>query len=302
MDSERKNKISINSIRKQINKHKKKYTLDELEKKVLSSKNCALKITIKNDLVKVIYIGKYKKRRANNLILLIKKTVLKYKNINTTIFCNINDWSNINDDELPIFVYSAFKNTKNFVIPDYLFLNDYSKKNGRNSDNDTHNNMVLKFRDKIKFKDKKSKCFFRAGTSKNKVILGMFSNNDIVDAERSQNNFMQYEEMFKHRYTISHYMKWDSVYFFLKSDILVFMYEGFNTYLWYDLFLEDNKHYLSFKNEEEFMNKFNYIEDNPDIAMKIIKESSNICDELFKYENAIDYMGLLLLEYQKIID
>ena len=89
--------------------------------------------------------------------------------------------------------------------------------------------------------------------------------------------------------------------FLLKSDILVFMYEGFNTYLWYDLFLEDDKHYLSFKTEEEFMNKFKYIEDNPDIAMKMIKESSSICDELFTYENAIDYMGLLLLNIKNYL-
>ena len=296
-------KILLDSVKKQIYKNKKKYSLEELEKEVSKNEFCSLKITISNENVKIDILGSkpVKRRRKDYLCNLIKKTVLKYNNINTTIFCNINDWSRKESIDFPIFVYSAFNNTKNFVIPDYLFLQDYSKRNGRNSDNDTHDNMVLKFRNKIKFKDKMSKCFFRAGTSKNKVILNMFSKNNFVDSEKTQNNFMPYEEMFKHKYTISHYMKWDSVYFFLKSDILVFMYEGFNTYLWYDLFLEDNKHYLSFKTEEEFMNKFNYIDNNPDIAIKMIKESSDICDELFTYENAIDYMGLLLLEYQKIL-
>ena len=129
----------------------------------------------------------------------------------------------------------------------------------------------------------------------------MFNNSNIVDAQKSSHNYMPYDEMFNHKYTISHYMKWDSVYFFLKSDILVFMYNGFNTYLWYDLFLEDNKHYLSFNNKEEFIEKFNYIENNPELAKKIIKESSDISDNYFTYDFSIDYMGILLLEYQKLI-
>ena len=69
----------------------------------------------------------------------------------------------------------------------------------------------------------------------------MFKNDNFVDADYSKNNFMSYEDIYSHKYAISHYMRWDTIYLLLKSDFIIFMYNGFNYYLWYDLFLKDNE-------------------------------------------------------------
>ena len=293
--------IFINKIiEKQLSNHSV-INLKDLEKKLRNTEKNYIKYTIKNGKVFVEQLKPYKKRRINSVLFFLRRVVQKYRNINTTIFCDLNDWSNNDMNKDPIFVFSANKDTNNFVIPDYLFLNDYSKNSGRNSDNDSHDNMVLKYRDKIKFEDKESKCFFRAGTSKNRVIINMFNNSKEVDACFSKKKWMEYEDMFKHRYVISHYMKWDSVYYFLKSDILTFMYSGFNTYLWYDLFLKDKLHYCSFKTIDDFDKHFEYFENNIDKAKEMIEKSSKIVDDFFNMDTAIDYMGFLLLKYQKLI-
>ena len=292
-------KILTNSINLQFKNHDK-IDIKKLEEKLRNTKKNYVKYTIKNNRVFIDVFKPYKRRRINAVYNFLIKVVRKYKNINTTIFCDLNDWSNKDMVDEPIFVYSAFKNTNNFVIPDYLFLQDYSKRNGRNNDKDSHDIMVLKYRNKIKFEEKQSKCFFRAGTVKNNIIFNMFRNNENVDACKSSHNWMEYEDMFKHRYVISHYMKWDSVYYFLKSDILTFMYSGFNTYLWYDLFLEDNVHYSSFSSLNEFEEKFKFFEDNNEEAKKMIDKSSKVVDELFNIDTAVDYMGLLLLKYSSL--
>lgn len=293
-------KILTNSINLQFKNHDK-INIKKLEEKLRNTEKNYIKYTIKNNRVFIDVFKPYKRRRINAVYNFLIKVVRKYKNINTTIFCDLNDWSNKDMKDDPIFVFSAIKNTNNFVIPDYLFLKDYSKRNGRNNDKDSHDNMVLKYRNKIKFEDKQSKCFFRAGTVKNNVIIKMFRNNENVNACKSSHNWMEYEDMFKHRYVISHYMKWDSVYYFLKSDILTFMYSGFNTYLWYELFLEDNIHYSSFSTLNEFEEKFKFFEDNNEEAKKIIDKSSKVVDELFNIDTAVDYMGLLLLKYSSLV-
>lgn len=293
---------NLEKIHEIINKQLDKFSnldlkgIDDLSKEKKSS---LIKITISKQKITRKDFGTVKKNRINSILSLIKKTVLKYPQINTTFYINIKDWSPRDIEELPIFVMSAFKDTKNFVIPDYLFCLDYSKKSGRNNDKIPHDQIVTNHRGKVPFEEKKSKCFFRAGTKKNKVIINMFTNDNNVDAQQSQNNYMTYEDMFSHKYVITHYMKWDSVYFFLKSDILTFMYTGFRTYLWYDLFLLDNVHYLTFNNKDEFDEKYEEIDKNPLKAKKMIQESSQICDRYFNIETAVDYLGLLLLEYQK---
>ena len=293
-------KILNDIIDKQISKHQE-INLEDLEKKLRDTERNYIKYQIKNGRVFVEQLQPYKKRRINAVTNFLKCVVKKYKSINTTIYCDLCDWSNNDMSKEPIFVFSAMKNTNNFVIPDYLFLQDYSKRSGRNSDNDSHDNMVLKYRNKIKFEDKESKCFFRAGTSKNKVIINMFNNSKHVDACYSKKKWMEYEDMFKHRYVISHYMKWDSVYYFLKSDILTFLYSGFKTYLWYDLFLKDNVHYCSFETINDFNKHFEYFENNVDKAKEMIEKSSKIVDDFFNMDTAIDYMGILLLKYQKLV-
>ena len=296
----KKSKIINDIIKKQLSNHSI-INLEDLEKKLKNSKKNYLKFIINGKKIKVEEFSKCKRNRRNPFLFTLRKVVQKFPNLNTIIYCDINDWSNKDMIDEPIFVYSAFKGTKNFVIPDYLFLNDYSNNSGRNNDKDSHDNMVLKYRNKYNFEDKKSKCFFRAGTVKNNNIIKMFKNYDLVDACKSSHNWMEYEEMFKHKYVISHYMKWDSVYFFLKSDIFTFLYDGFGTYLWYDLFLEEDVHYYKFKTKEEFDDKINHLENNSFIAKQIIENSSKVVDDFFNMETAIDYIGNLLLEYQKLV-
>lgn len=291
------NNMEQNVIKRLIKIHKN-INLVELEEKLNKKENPNyLKIKIIRKRIIPESVGDNKRKRINAIVNYLKEVVKKYPNINTTIFCNLGDWSNKDEMDLPIFVFSAHEGCKNFLMPDYLFLADYSKNSGRNSDNDSHDGIVLKHRNKIPFIKKEEKCFFRGGTKKNRVIMDIFYKDDFVDARWSQEDFLPYEKMFEQKYTISHYMKWDSIYFFLKSDILVFLYDGFKTYLWYDLYLEDGKHYLKFNTKEEFYEKYNKLK-NPE---EIIKNSSEICDKYFTYENAIDYMGLLLMKYQGLI-
>lgn len=291
-----------NIIDKQIAKFKdRKFTLAELKKQVMKNKESALRIEFhKGKVISKRLDPKFKENRRKHLENFMGNVAKKYPQINTQIYCNVNDWSCKFDMEYPIFVMSGFYGTKNFVIPDYLFMRDYSKRNGRNNDEEPQDKIIQKYKGGD-WLQKNSKCFFRAGTSKNKVILKMFENHEIVDAKYSRDGFLTYDQMFENRYVISHFMRWDSVYFFLKSNILVFMYEGFNQYLWYDLFLEKEKHYVSFKTREEFDKKFKRMEQNTDDAKKIIKRSSEISDIYFRYDFAIHYVGRLLLKYQKLL-
>ena len=285
-------------VKKQLDKHSR-LNLRKIRKLSDKQKEPLIRITVSNQKISIVKFGVVKKNRINALMLLIKETVKKYPQINTTFYININDWSPKDLQDLPIFVMSARNGTKNFVIPDYLFCQDYSKRSGRNNDQIPHDQIVINHRRKIPFEEKKNKCFFRAGTSKNKRIIDLFKDSDNVDAQWSRDNFMSYSDMFTHKYVITHYMKWDSVYFFLKSDILTFMYTGFQTYLWYDLFLEEDTHYLTFKTIDEFKEKYQKMENNPEKAKRIIKKSSRVCDQYFNITTAIDYLGILLLEYQK---
>lgn len=289
-------------IDKQIAKFKdRKFRIDEIKKQVLKNKESALQIEMKNGKVVSKRLDpKFKENRRKHLECFLQKVAKKYKNINTTFFCNVNDWSCKHDHKYPIFVMSGFYGTYNFVIPDYLFLRDYSQKNGRNKDEEPHDVIAEKYKGGD-WLNKLPKCFFRAGTSKNRVILQMFKDHHLVDAKWSRDSFLSYDQMFDHKYVISHYMRWDSVYFFLKTNILVFMYDGFGQYLWYDLFLEKNRHYVPFKTKEEFEKKFTEMEDNPDAAKKIIKRSTEMVDTYFKLDFAIDYVGRLLLKYQKLL-
>ena len=97
-------------------------------------------------------------------------------------------------------------------------------------------------------------------------------------------------------------MRWDSVYMFLRSNLFVFMYDGWDQYLWYDLFLNKNEHYFSFKTLKEFEENLEKIKNNEILYKKIIKKRNEITDNYFNIDFAIDYMGKLLLEYQKLIN
>jgi len=288
-------------IDKQIGRFKKKFRIDELKKQVMKNKMSALQIEFKNGKIisKRLDPG-FKENRKRHLENFLTNVAKKYPEINTTIYCNVWDWSCKEDKEYPIFVMSAFKGTKNLIIPDYLFMRDYSKRNGRNNDEEPQDKIIKKYRNG-NWEDKKSKCFFRAGTSKNKVIIKMFENHPTVDAKWSRDGFLTYEEMFSHKYVISHYMRWDSIYFFMKSNILIFLYSGFNQYLWYDLFLQSEKNYLSFNDQEEFNKKFKLIDKNPKMAKLIINNTNEIANTYFRYDFAIDYVGKLLIKYQTLI-
>ena len=288
-------------IDEQISKFKRKFRIDELKKQVMKNKMSALQIQIKKGKISSKRLDPgFKENRKRHLENFLENVAKKYPEINTTIFCNVYDWSCKEDKEYPIFVMSAYKGTKNLIIPDYLFMRDYSKRNGRNNDEDPQDFIIHRYK-KGDWINKKSKCFFRAGTSKNKVIIKMFENHPVVDAKWSRDGFLTYEEMFEHKYVISHYMRWDSVYFFLKSNILVFMYDGFNQYLWYDLFLKKDKNYLNFKTKEEFDEKYKSIEKDKKRAQNIIKNTNNTADTYFNYNFAIDYVGKLILKYQTLL-
>jgi len=289
-------------IKNQIDKFDRTFTIKELEAQALKNKQAAMKVIFKNGKITVIRLDeKFKNNRKNYLEHFLKLVAKKYPNINTTIYCNVYDWGCHDDKDYPFFTMSGFYGTKNFVIPEYLFLRDYDKRNGRNDDKEPMNKLIEKYRNINNWDDKISKCFFRAGTSKNKVIVNMFKNHPLVDAKWSRDSFLTYEEMFKHKYVISHYMRWDSIYFFLKSNIVVFLYNGFNQYLWYDLFLLPGEHYIPFNNLEEFNKKIEIVKNNDVYAQKIIRRGHEMCDTYFNIDFAVDYMGLLLQEYQKLI-
>jgi len=291
-------------IKKQIDKFDRKFTINELEKKMLEKKQAAMKVIINNKIVKVIRMDdQFKNNRKNHLENFLKQVALKYPAINTTIYCNVYDWGCKDDKDYPFFTMSSYRGSKNFIIPDYLFLRDYNKCSGRNNDQISMNKLIEKYHDyKKKFEDKNNKCFFRAGTAKNKTIIEMFNNHNFVDAKWSKDCFLTYDEMFSYRYVISHYMRWDSVYMFLRSNLFVFMYDGWDQYLWYDLFLNKNEHYFSFKTLKEFEENLEKIKNNEILYKKIIKKRNEITDNYFNIDFAIDYMGKLLLEYQKLIN
>ncbi len=279
----------------------RKYTIAEIKKQVMKNKEAALEITIKNGKITSKRLDpQFKENRKKHLENFIEKVAKKYPKIDTTIYCNVNDWSCPKDVRYPVFVMSGRKESRNFVIPDYLFLRDYSKKNGRNNDEEPQDKIIEKYK-KGDWNSKKSNCFFRAGTSKNKVIIRMFENHPYVDAKWSKDSFLTYDEMFQNKYVISHFMRWDSIYFFLKSNILVFLYDGFDALLWYHLFLEPNRHYIPFKTREEFHDKYIEIEKKPNDGKNIVKRSMEVADTYFKLDFAIDYVGKLILKYQTLL-
>jgi hypothetical protein len=287
---------------KQFNKfYEKKYTISDIKNQIMKKKESALEIKfINGKILSKRLDNRFKDNRKRHIENFMKIVANKFPNINTTIYCNVNDWSCKEDMEFPIFVMSGFYNSNNFIIPDYLFMRDFSKRSGRNNDNDTLDNIVQKYKNG-NWINKQSKCFFRAGTQKNKIIIDMFNNHPIVDARWSNDNFLTYNEMYNYRYVISHFMRWDSIYLFLRTNIVVFLYQGFNQYLWYDLFLENDKHYVGFKTKEEFDIKIKFIENNPIIGQKIIKNANKISNLYFNIDFAVEYVGNLLLKYQKLL-
>lgn len=279
----------------------KKFSLSEIKNQIMKKKESALEIQfISGKIISKRLDIRFKDNRKRYIENFMKKVINKYPEIETTIYCNVNDWSCKEDSEFPVFVMSNFNDSKNFVIPDYLFMRDFSENTGRNDDEESLDKIVEKYKDG-NWIEKKSKCFFRAGTQKNKVIIDMFQNHPKVDARWSKDNFLFYNEMFSNKYVISHFMRWDSVYLFLRTNIVVFLYQGFNQYLWYNLFLENDKDYIGFINKEEFEVKFNFIENNPIIGEKIIKNANRIGTIYFNLDFAIDYVAKLLLRYQKLI-
>lgn len=261
--------------------------------------------TIKSGKISFTDFGTIKKRRRNALTYLLRNVIAsnkKYESLDIQFFVNLDDWGT-NDivQDLPILMYSKRDGSKNISIPDYLFLHNYETYGGRNSNKISANKLIKQLNDTVSFDDKMDKCFFRAGTHKNKAIIYMFNpeKDKHMDINWSRNDFMSYENMFKHKFVISHYMKWDSIYFFLKSDILMFNYMGFNFRLWYDLFLENNVDYITFETRDEFNQKYNELINDKERCKKIIKHSTEISDKWFTYEKATEYMGELLLEIQK---
>lgn len=260
--------------------------------------------TIKNRIITFKDFGKIKKRRRNAFTYFLKNMIesnKKYSKLNIEFVVNLDDWGT-NDivQDLPILMYSKRDGSKNISIPDYLFLHNYDNYGGRNDNDVPVNKLVNKLNDTVTFDDKIDKCFFRAGTHKNKEIIYMFKPEDThTDFNWSRNDFMSYEKMFEHKFVVSHYMKWDSVYFFLKSDILMFNYMGFGFRLWYDLFLEDGVDYVSFKTRDEFNKKYNELICDKNRCEKIIKHSREISDKWFTYKKAMEYMGELLLEIKR---
>ena len=79
------------------------------------------------------------------------------------------------------------------------------------------------------------------------------------------------------------------------------MYTGFGNYLWYDLFLKDGIDYLSFATLDEYKSKRAMVEEDEEKQREIMKSSTENADKYFTYEYAVDYVGQLLLEYQKYI-
>ena len=276
----------------------------EIEELLVKNKYNHTKYSICNGKVSFSVHGTVKNRRRNILTYLLKKVVSieKYSELNIEFFVNTDDWGSRDDvKDLPILMYSAHEDSKNILIPDYLFLHNYQIYSGRNKNGLSANVLLKRLNGSVKYENKLDKCFFRAGTSKNRDIIKMFSKDtcEHVDAEWSHKDFMSYEDMFKHKFVISHYMKWDSVYFFLKSDLLMFNYTGFQYRLWYDLFVEDDVDYVSFQSRDEFDSKFKKLVNNPTKCKDIIQHSTEIADTWFTYDNAIEYMGELLLELSK---
>lgn len=290
-----------NIIKSQIDKYNNKFTIKEIEKKIIENKQTSLKIDIKKGKIKMYqFTSEIKKNRKNALENFLKEVAKKFPKINTTIFCNINDWSCPLESHLPVFVMSGNVNNRNLIIPDYLFLRDYSKRQGRNNDILPMDEIIKNYYKK-EWIEKKDKCLFRAGTSKNKVIINMFKNSNDVDADWSKNSFLSYKQMFNFKFIISHYMRWDSIYMFLKSKNVVFLYKGFNQYLWYDLFLKNGENYLEFNNEKELYDKLDYCRKNEEFCINLIKNTNNICEKYFNMEFAVKYVGNLILSYQKDI-
>lgn len=280
-----------------------KYSVSKMLNQLKDKEVLSLIIIIKNGKTKFEIIGDQKRNKIRPVLKLFSDVAKKYPTINTTCLFSLYDWGT-NDDikELPIFVFTKnIIQNKNIIIPDHLFLRGYNR--CARIDPIPYDEVINKYRYKVPFHEKKPIAFMRAGTSKNKILINMFKDIENTDVNWSSKDFIPYEKMFTYKYAIMHYMRWDTVYLILKSDFVTFMYTGYGNYLWYDLFLEDGKDYLSFSTLEEYLQKRKLIENNIEVQKNIMNSSTEKAEKYFTYDFSVNYMGELLLEYQKwIID
>lgn len=279
----------------------KKYSIEDMIKTLLPTGYISLRIDISDGKVSYKEYGNQKKNRVNPLISFFKNIANRYPEINTSCLFHLNDWgSQEKISQYPIFVFSKFiKSNKNIVIPDHLFLQRYDKRNRLSQT--PYNNIIDQYRYKIPFNSKQNIAFMRAGTSKNKILINMFKDIENTDVNWSKKDFLSYDKIYTYKYAIMHYMRWDTVYLILKSDFVTFMYTGFANYLWYDLFLEDGEDYLSFNTIDHYKSKRDEIENDEERQKAIMKSSTEKAEKYFTYDYAINFIGQLLLEYQKYI-
>ena len=93
-------------VKRQLDKHSR-LNLRKIRKLSDKQKEPLIRITVSNQKISIVKFGVVKKNRINALMLLIKETVKKYPQINTTFYININDWTPKDLQDLPIFVMSA---------------------------------------------------------------------------------------------------------------------------------------------------------------------------------------------------
>lgn len=280
----------------------KEYSISDMLNKFKPPNGCiSMMIKISKGKVTNEVYGEQKKNRINPLVSFFKDIAKKYPQINTTCLFHLNDWGTLAPfKDYPIFVFSKMLYpNKNIVIPDHLFLRNYNRWSRSNSV--PYNTLIKQYKDSIPFEEREPVAFMRSGTSKNKVLNHMFSKEPRTDVKYTKNGFLTYEQIYKHRYSIIHYMRWDTVYMIFKSNFVPFLYTGFNNYLWYDIFLEDGIDYLSFQNLNQFREKRDEIDDDIDKQKAIANSCSEKADKYFTYDYAVEYMAEILLEYQKFI-
>ena len=281
-----------------------KYSISDMLATLLPSTYISMKIDIKNGKVNHTIYGDQKKRKINGMLRLFNDVAKKYPQINTSCLFHLNDWGTQEPiKDYPIFVFTKwYSDNRNIVIPDYLFCYNYNTSIRYKVDDITSYDKLIEKYNKVPFENKNEIAFMRAGTSKNKVLINMFKDVDQTDVQWSKDSFLTYEEIFKHKYSIIHYMRWDTIYMIFKGDFIPFLYKGFNNYLWYDLFLEDGEDYLSFETLIQYNIKRKSIENNVEKQKDIIRSSTEKADKYFTYDYAVEYMGELLLKYQKYIE